>query len=463
VRDAHGGHVQNRAEVEREAGAARVVAASSVDEQEIGSARESPDGRLQQRPFAEGKQARLVGRARRAPDDHRLVADGGSGPRRVARGSGPGRAALETDEAAADMVGRPAPRRRRCTREPLLLGDQFLRRVWPEQHGPHTRAVKLALAGDTMLGRKVAEALRSTPPAALVDRALVDALHEADLVVLNLECCISERGERWPDPRKPFFFRAPPRATELLGLLGVDCVTLANNHALDYGREALLDTLEHLRTAGIPWVGAGPDVEAARAPAVLTAAAFRLAVVGVTDHPADYAAGDDEPGVAYADLRSGPPGWLLDTVAGAEADAVLVTPHWGPNMTTEPSPEARAAAAGLLNAGATLIAGHSAHVFHGVEGRTLYDLGDFLDDYRVDAKLRNDLGLLFLVTLERDGPTRLEALPLKLDFCRTRLADGEDAAWIRRRFRAACAALHTEVREENGRLVIGPFGGWTAP
>jgi poly-gamma-glutamate capsule biosynthesis protein CapA/YwtB (metallophosphatase superfamily) len=323
--------------------------------------------------------------------------------------------------------------------------------------------VKLALAGDTMLGRKVAEALDSTPPAGLVDPALVDALHEADLVVLNLECCISERGERWPDPRKPFFFRAPPRATELLGLLGVNCVTLANNHALDYGREALLDTFEHLRAAGIPWVGAGPDVEAARAPAVLTAAGFRLAVVGVTDHPADYAAGDDEPGVAYADLRAGPPGWLLDTVAGAEADAVLVTPHWGPNMTTEPSPEARAAAAGLLDAGATLISGHSAHVFHGVEERTLYDLGDFLDDYRVDAELRNDLGLLFLVTLERDGPTRLEALPLKLDFCRTRLADGEDAAWIRRRFRAACAALGTEVREEDGRLVISPFGGWTAP
>jgi hypothetical protein len=57
-----------------------------------------------------------------------------------------------------------------------------------------------------------------------------------DLFVLNLECCTSERGERWTDPRKPFFFRAPPEAVELLCRLGVDCVTLANNHALDDGR-----------------------------------------------------------------------------------------------------------------------------------------------------------------------------------------------------------------------------------
>ena len=91
---------------------------------------------------------------------------------------------------------------------------------------------------------------------------------------------------------------------------------------------------------------------------------------------------------------------------------------------------------------------------HGVAGRVLYDLGDFLDDYRVDPRLRNDLGLLFLVTLDRRGPIRLEALPLKLEFCHTRLAAGEDAAWIRGRFRAACATLGTTVEDEAGRLTI---------
>src|SRR5207244_9711522 len=129
------------------------------------------------------------------------------------------------------------------------------------------------------------------------------AAREADLFVLNLECCISERGERWPDPRKPFFFRAPPRATATLAHLGVDCVTLANNHALDFGPQALLDTFDHLRAAGIACVGAGPDAAAARAPVVLEARGFRLAVVAASDHPAESAAAEDQPGIAFADLR----------------------------------------------------------------------------------------------------------------------------------------------------------------
>jgi len=91
---------------------------------------------------------------------------------------------------------------------------------------------------------------------------------------------------------------------------------------------------------------------------------------------------------------------------------------------------------------------------HGVGGRVLFDLGDFLDDYAVDPILRNDLGLLFLLTVDRRGPQRLEAVPLKLDFCHTRLADGADAAWMRRRFRDACAALGTEAHEADGRLVV---------
>jgi poly-gamma-glutamate capsule biosynthesis protein CapA/YwtB (metallophosphatase superfamily) len=314
--------------------------------------------------------------------------------------------------------------------------------------------VTVALAGDTMLGRSVARTLGTTPPQALVAPEVREAMGQADLVVLNLECCISERGRPWEAPGKPFFFRAPPRAVELLALLGTDCVTLANNHALDYGFDALADTLEHLAGAGIAAVGAGPDLERARRPATLAAGGLRVAVIGVTDHPPDFAAGPDRPGVAFADLGHRVPDWLLETVRAAHAEVRLVTPHWGPNMTSAPVGHVRQAAAALVEAGATLIAGHSAHVPHGVAGPVLYDLGDFLDDYRVDPILRNDLGLLFLVTLDGRGPVRLEALPLKLDFCHTRLATGSDAAWMRRRFRSACAALGTTVREEAGRLTV---------
>jgi poly-gamma-glutamate synthesis protein (capsule biosynthesis protein) len=314
--------------------------------------------------------------------------------------------------------------------------------------------VKLALAGDTMLGRGVGESLRTSKPDSFVAEDVASLMRAADLCILNLECCISPRGHPWPAPDKPFFFRAPPRAVDLLLHLGVDCVTLANNHALDYGAAALLDTLAALERAGIATVGAGADLAAARAPALLAAHGLRLAVLGVTDHPADFAADAARPGVAFADLRRGVPDWLAAAIAGCEADAVLVTPHWGPNMSQEPVPHVRAAAREFVAAGATLVAGHSAHVFHGVEGRVLYDLGDFIDDYAVDPTLRNDLGLLFLVTLDGDGLRRIEAVPLRLEYAHTRLATGDDAAWIRARFHSSCARMGTSVREEGSHLVV---------
>jgi poly-gamma-glutamate capsule biosynthesis protein CapA/YwtB (metallophosphatase superfamily) len=308
--------------------------------------------------------------------------------------------------------------------------------------------VKLALAGDTMLGRGVAERLASGSPESLFAPEVVAAVGEAAQCLLNLECCISERGA--PVPGRVFHFRAPVAAAETLAHLGVDCVTLANNHALDFGPDALLDTFVHLASGGIAWVGAGPDVASARAPVVLDAGGFRLGVLALADHPSDYAARATRPGVAYANLAGGVPDWVVEKIAALDADAILLTPHWGWNMTAEPMAHVRAAARALVAADVTLIAGHSAHVFHGVASRVLYDLGDFLDDYRVDWKLRNDLGLLFLVDL---AGSRVEAIPLKLEFAHTRFADGEDAAWIRRRFAHACAAFGTAVTEEDGRLV----------
>ena len=315
---------------------------------------------------------------------------------------------------------------------------------------------RLALAGDTMLGRGVAERLRSDARAPLVAPEVAEAVASADLFVLNLECCISERGERLADPRKPFFFRAPPIAAERLAELGVDAVTLANNHALDYGPVALLDTLDHLDRAGIAHVGAGADAEAARAPATIAAGAARVRVVGASDHPANAAAGPGRPGIAHVDLRRGEvPVWLLEAARpDPGGGAVLVTPHWGPNMLAEPLAAVRRAATALVAAGATLVAGHSAHVFQGIAGRVLYDLGDFVDDYAVDRELRNDLGLLWLVTIDDRGPRRLEALPLTLEHCHTRLATGDDTAWVVRRFRELCARLGTEARHEDGRCVV---------
>jgi poly-gamma-glutamate capsule biosynthesis protein CapA/YwtB (metallophosphatase superfamily) len=131
-------------------------------------------------------------------------------------------------------------------------------------------SLTVALAGDTMLGREVGERL-ARPGHRSLAAAVQEIAGGADLFIANLECCISDRGAPAREPGKLFHFRAPRVAAERLAEMGVNVVSLANNHALDFGSEALQDTLNHLRAAGIAAVGAGCDEAAARAPVVLDA------------------------------------------------------------------------------------------------------------------------------------------------------------------------------------------------
>lgn len=318
-------------------------------------------------------------------------------------------------------------------------------------------ATTLTLAGDTMLGRGVAEKLIAEPNAPLLDPEVTELIAAADGFVLNLECCISDRGEPFPEPGKPFFFRAPPHAAERLAELGVDAVTLANNHVLDYGPDAMADTLTHLHAAGIAVVGAGANQDEARAPVTLRCGGRRIRMVAFSDHPLSYAAGPERPGIAYADLRREVPEWALRAARpGSDADMVLVSPHWGPNMVSGPVPRVLRAANALLGAGAGLIAGHSAHVFHGVTSRVLFDLGDFLDDYIVHPVMRNDLGLLWLVEVTSRGAGAIRALPLTLDYCYTRRATPAATQSIARLLRERCAPLGTEVRVRDGMIELAP-------
>ena len=308
----------------------------------------------------------------------------------------------------------------------------------------------IALLGDVMLGRKVAEHLAERPPAEVWSGEVAELCVACDAVVCNLECCVSERGS--PTERiagKPFFFRAPPSATDALAAIGASAVSLANNHALDFETRALLDTLDHLAAASIAAAGGGRDVERARLGAVCPAGELRLALLAATDHPEEYGAGEDSPGVAFADLRTGLPEWMraeLTRLRG-EADVVVAFPHWGPNMTSEPAGWQRARARELVAAGADLVAGHSAHVFHGIEWiderPVLYDLGGALDDYAVDPRLRNDLGIIALWRPE--GEPRLELVGIELRYCETGLAGGAAADWIAARLESACAPFGTRL------------------
>jgi Bacterial capsule synthesis protein PGA_cap len=184
-----------------------------------------------------------------------------------------------------------------------------------------------------------------------------------------------------------------------------------------------------------------------------------VGLLGLTDHPPEYAARSANWGVAFADLHRGLPGWLADELRRlrVETDAVVAFPHWGPNMTTEPAGWQRKRAAELLAGGAGLVAGHSAHVFHGVErhpgGLAAYDLGGAIDDYAVHEVLRNDFGLMALWSPW--GEPELELVGLRLSYVHTELASGADAGWIAARLERACGQLGIAVRPlADGRYAV---------
>src|SRR2546423_2238557 len=197
-----------------------------------------------------------------------------------------------------------------CTPRFLSTSHGIAPRAAP---GTMPGVLTVGLLGDVRLGRGVARELPSRRPEEVWSADVRELAGDCDLVIANLECCVSERGEPTRAiPDKPFFFRAPPIAVESLRAIGVRAVSLANNHALDYGQEALADTLELVGAAGIATAGAGRGADAARRGAVVEAGGRRVGLVAMTDHPRAYDAGPDSLGVAYADLREGMPSWVTD-------------------------------------------------------------------------------------------------------------------------------------------------------
>jgi len=325
---------------------------------------------------------------------------------------------------------------------------------------------RIGLLGDVMLGRGVADRLASVAPEEVWAPELIEITSSLDLLICNLECCISDRGQPTELVRgKRFFFRAPESAVASLDAIGVDAVGLANNHALDFGPDALSDTIRHLKEERIAAAGAGQDLEHARRGVVISGPAMRLGLVAVSDHPPEFAAGPASYGISCANLRKGAPDWLVEEVRRLRqaCDLVVAFPHWGPNMARRPARWQRRVAADLLRAGADLVAGHSAHVFHGIEqigrGLVAYDLGDALDDYTVDPELRNDLGVLALWHVGIEGAW-LELVGLFLGYCHTGLATGTDADRISDRLETACGELGTGVeRLGEQRFRVAGRGG----
>lgn len=306
---------------------------------------------------------------------------------------------------------------------------------------------------DAMLAHGIAYPWGDLPP----------LLHEVDLFLVNLECALTSCSERWAgDPEKPFFFRADPALAGSLRHARVDGVSVANNHICDFGLPGLRQTLEVLDGLGIAHAGAGADAAAAAAPASLRAGALRVALLAFADHPAAWAAGPSTAGLNYCCVSTAKeefqPVASALAAARSEADLVIFSIHWGPNMRARPTRQFRDFARQVIAAGADLFWGHSAHVVQGVElyrGRPIiHDSGDFVDDYAVHDALRNDLSALFLLHASRGGAARLELVPVAIDSMQVNIARGPDSDWIARRVTTLSREMGTEVVERDGRLEI---------
>lgn len=235
----------------------------------------------------------------------------------------------------------------------------------------------LAFGGDVHFTGRTAALLRD--PAGAFG-PVAEVLSAADLAVVNLETAITERGT--PEP-KTYVFRAPATAYEALRGAGIDAVSLANNHALDYGRIGLTDTLDSAEKAGFPTFGAGRDIKQAYAPHIVEVRGTRIALLGfsqIRDLAANWAAGDNRSGIAMA--------WDSDRALAAvaearqRADLVIVFNHWGQEGDSCPSADQKRFAGKLADAGVDLIIGAHAHVLQGDGwlGKTYvaYGLGNFL-------------------------------------------------------------------------------------
>jgi poly-gamma-glutamate capsule biosynthesis protein CapA/YwtB (metallophosphatase superfamily) len=327
----------------------------------------------------------------------------------------------------------------------------------------NARPLVLALTGDVMLGRLVNEEIARSG----FTRPWGDMLswfRQADLRLINLECALTDYQERWTGDRsKPFFFRSGSRNVETLNVAGIDFACIANNHIGDFGPRGLLDTVQILDSANIKHAGSGADLAAARSPVMLESQGYRISIVAFADHPAAWAAGPNRPGLSFCSPASESPSDFapVESVirkAREDCDLLMFTIHWGPNMRVRPSVEFQQFARRVIDAGVDVFWGHSAHVVQGIEiyrGRPiLYDTGDFLDDYIVDADLRNDLSALFLVHALPPRVVGIELVPVRIHDMQVNQAIGLHRATFVEQFTDRCSEMDTTISDNQTSLSL---------
>lgn len=280
----------------------------------------------------------------------------------------------------------------------------------------------LAFAGDVLLSDHVLRAYQSGGGIyGVVGESLLQAAEEADLFMVNQEFPFSSRGT--PAKDKQFTFRLSPEYVSLFREMGIDLVTLANNHALDFGTDALLDTCDTLDQAGIPHVGAGENLDQAKALYKQQIGEWTVGFLGATRviPVGEWAATDSRPGM----LSTYDPALLLEEIRkGKEAcDYLVVYVHWGIEREEFPKDYQCQLGHQFLDAGADLVIGSHPHVLQGIEyyqGKPIvYSLGNFVFGSSIPRSL--------LLKAEWDGEkTALRVIPATSSAGYTREIQEED-------------------------------------
>lgn len=315
---------------------------------------------------------------------------------------------------------------------------------------------------------------RGVSPAYVWGDALAELARVApDARLINLETSVTTSDDFWPD--KGIHYRMNPANVSCLVELAPDVCVLANNHVLDFGRRGLAETLEVLAAAGLRTVGAGRDLEEARAPVRLARRdgggilVFALAEPqsGV---PPEWAAEPGRPGVNFLpEVSDEHAAMLLEEIARARrpGDLVVVSLHWGTNWGYEvPAAHVRFAHV-LIDGGVDVIFGHSSHHPRPIEiyrdRLVLYGCGDFLNDYEGITgyeTYRDDLVLMYFPTLDAETGALLglAMTPLEIHRMRLRRARLADARWLASTLERASRRFGTVVSlAPDGTLRAAPL------
>ncbi|HBR70753.1 TPA: poly-gamma-glutamate biosynthesis protein [Candidatus Dependentiae bacterium] len=311
------------------------------------------------------------------------------------------------------------------------------------------KTITIGLGGDTMIGRLTNEVINQNG-CPYIWGNLLPIMQSTDFNFVNLETTLTTSEKIVP---KTFNFKSDPGHASCLTLANIQGVNIANNHILDFSEEGLIETLNSLDSQNIKHIGAEKNLEEASAPIIIEKNGIKIGFLGYADYPKDWAATSISPGINY--IRIGDINRIKHDISQLKkaVDIIVASMHWGPNMRTHPTQEFINFAHEIIDAGADIFHGHSAHIFQGIEKYKnkliFYDMGELIDDYAVDPILRNNCSIFALITLNKKELISFKVVPLFIDHMQVNKAKDKNHEWIAQRIKKLSEEFNTEVHIEH--------------